>query len=82
MFNLPLLHLPEHVQINLDPNPDDGGKTFVLLIQARPYPGATPIALRKTIPRDVGAIQFGRDMMAAINSLYQQITKMQRENMI
>ena len=69
------LSLPEHVQINLDPNPEDGGKTFLLVIQARPSPGDQPLVLRKTIPRDVGAIQFGKDLLAAINHLHQQIKR-------
>jgi hypothetical protein len=65
----PKLKIPEHVNMNLGPNPADGGKTFLLTITARARIDAKPLTITKTIPRDIGAIHFGKDLMEAINYL-------------
>jgi len=64
------LSLPEHVQVNLDPNPKDGGKTYLLVITGRMAPDAKEFSLQKPIPRDVKALDFGRDLLNAINHIY------------
>lgn len=69
------LSLPEHVQITLDPNPADGGATFLLVIQARSAGDTEPLKVQKAIPRDIGAIQFGKDLLAAINHLSKLLKK-------
>jgi len=69
MFGLKL-SLPEHVRVDLDPNPEDGGKTYLLVIKGRMAPDAKEFSLQKAIPRDVGALDFGRDLLNAINHIY------------
>ena len=74
MFGLKL-SLPSYVSIDLSPNPEDEGATSLLVISARGTKGGKSFEVRKTIHRDIGAVQFGKDLMAAINYLYQQIQK-------
>lgn len=69
------LTLPEHVHITLDPNPEDEGRTFLLVISARGIGPGEPLKVQKTIPRNVGAIQFGKDLLAAINHLHGLLKK-------
>lgn len=78
MFGIKL-SLPEHVQVNLDPNPNDGGQTFLLVIRGRLGPESQEFTLQKAVPRDVSAIQFGKDLLAAINHIYQQAQQQRQQ---
>jgi len=72
MFGL-TLNLPEHVRVTIDPHPEDA-KSFLLVIQASMDKGKEPLSIQKKIPRTIGAIDFGKDLMAGVNHLHAKLT--------